>query len=1005
MITAKRTIAILAVFTLLLTLVPIQAEAADDQYQFIQVPVYNGHETKSYDAISYEGDLYFSAEDYGLLSRYSFKMGDQKFAYTLGDKMIIIDPAEEKMSISALNYEGETSAILEHNGKYYVSASFLLPWLNVVCNQVGYGLEIIPDGISLWEITNKLQDYNGYFFNLSEDMGDSVADVAGLCAMSIFDTLINTRWDRLIPADGTLTGAMRGASLYDLECYISALSELGAYEFDFPEDLETNIENIVNVNSGLNSYEELLGIAQSDEIESLKAALREKGADENDLDLFLEQSEEWNVLREGFTSYEKVSKYLNVFSILKNVELTAQTTDEYRDFLVWLSANEEDNQLLKSAATAATSYLDKNSGVFVSMLMNYTKKVLDGIPSSVFEAIDRGVVDPSAIADCASVPGTFFGSADLYMGISKLFYSYVIPVAGGFEGMAKAGIVENIQDTCLSHTKALKAEELTVGNIMLIRQNYLAALQAAKMNYKSSRDMMDVKIFGLIPVFQSEGLLDDQIQKIEKVIIELIASADYSMNDSIEGKEEYRDRLQTLFSQLLEKIPTEDLPISLLFGTWNFYTGGTWSSDFSDLYGYHGYQLKIDMDGSINVLHYIMNSGVGESYDGTWEVINDTENGTTFRLNVSGGSPVLGEEFVPESFSGDVKFALEDDKLIITLVSGELYGIAFDEGYRHEYEAEEWIELQKEKLGDLLDETEIISSLPEEITSFDVYSAISTGPVDFSVEQLTINNRTTTNQTDEVKCTVKLTGNHLEITETLLLTYSNTDDGWKLDSYEKIGDEEIRVIEATDEMYGLALNDIGMDNGDGSLAVVFAAETDYSSRVEGRSAVFTYYAYYETDTMIQGGTISVFYTIHGSIEDGLWWQGDCDLSQLSTTWIEPDPVSTVWGDYRLKQIISDGETQSADDINRKGMLSFNSDGSGELTLSESYYNGGYMKQTTDFTWTQSGDMITLTYTSGQAYIGSTDYCYIDGNTITFDNYLSSVFGYWFERTDTLVFQK
>ena len=224
---AKRIVGVLVALCLLSTIFPIHAEASESNYHFLQVPVYNGNETKTFDAICHEGDLYFSAEDYCLLTKYSFTGGDQKIAYSLGDKMILIDPSEETMTIGVLNYTGETGAILKKDGKIYLSASHLLPWMNVACNQVGYGLEIIPDGISLWEITNKL-DYNSYLFNLNEAMGDSAADVAGLCAMSIFDTLINIRWDRLVPVDGTVTGAMHGASLYDYKCYVSALSELGS---------------------------------------------------------------------------------------------------------------------------------------------------------------------------------------------------------------------------------------------------------------------------------------------------------------------------------------------------------------------------------------------------------------------------------------------------------------------------------------------------------------------------------------------------------------------------------------------------------------------------------------------------------------------------------------------------------------------------------------------------------------------------------------------------------
>ena len=125
----KRPVVILIVLCLMSTIFPVHpiyAETSENNYQMIQVPVFNGNKTKTFEAILYEGDLFFSAEDYSLLTKYSYSAGEQKFKYSLGDKIIVIEPAEEKMTIGALNYSGETGTIIQNDGKYYLSASHLL---------------------------------------------------------------------------------------------------------------------------------------------------------------------------------------------------------------------------------------------------------------------------------------------------------------------------------------------------------------------------------------------------------------------------------------------------------------------------------------------------------------------------------------------------------------------------------------------------------------------------------------------------------------------------------------------------------------------------------------------------------------------------------------------------------------------------------------------------------------------------------------------------------------
>lgn len=234
------------------------------------------------------------------------------------------------------------------------------------CNVNNNILEIVPDGISLWEIVDEL-DYSGYMFNLYEEYGDSVSDIAGLTAMSVFDTVIHLRWDRLIPADGTITGAANGGSLYDYKCYKAALTEIAQIDPFSYEQAESVIGDVVKVNNGLDKIEEAMGLDESKKQLELDSYLRELGTDEDVVLLFYDLTETWQNLREGIKAYDQISKYLDILSILKAYELVVETDTEYREYINWLARQEIDNTLFDRALDETTKVLDENMGVLYSM--------------------------------------------------------------------------------------------------------------------------------------------------------------------------------------------------------------------------------------------------------------------------------------------------------------------------------------------------------------------------------------------------------------------------------------------------------------------------------------------------------------------------------------------------------------------------------------------------------------------------------------------------------------
>ncbi len=526
--------------------VPVKQARAEDDLK--KLTVYDGENNKEYSVISQNGDIYFSAEAYEELTDYTFAEGDQKLGYTLGDKIILIDPTDGSMSIPVLHYEGSVGEIIEKDGNQYISASQLLPWLNVSCGVGESGLEIVSDGISIWDITDDL-DYESYMFNLYREYGDSISDIAGLSAMMTFDTLINLRWDRLVPADG-VTGAFRNASLYDQKCYNSALSEVAQQTPFTGADAEKTINTIIKVNKGIGDLEEDLGIDEEAVQKDLDDYLIELGTDQEVVESFYNMLETWQTLRECVSSYSKIKKYMDIFAVLKAYELSVTADTEYRDYISWLSEQGTDNKLLNNALKHTEIILDEEYAAIFTAYANFGKEVMKDLPKEVVKAIAANSLDDNVIKACNSFNNSVFSSLGEYMLIAKVVYGVVIPVEKGYEGMAKVGVNENIQDFCWNLASQLKDEEMTEENIEHIRQSYLVALQTSKMSYKAMGDTQDVKLLGFIDILNAEGLMDYKLNAIEEKIDCLTASVDATENDSVEGKEEYTDLLLETFQKI-----------------------------------------------------------------------------------------------------------------------------------------------------------------------------------------------------------------------------------------------------------------------------------------------------------------------------------------------------------------------------------------------------------------------------------------------------------------------
>lgn len=501
-------------------------------YEIIKLNISDGENINTYEALAVDSDLYFSANQFSEITSYVFSEGNGNLGYQLGEKIIIINSKTGDMSIPLFNYSGNIGRILTVDGVNYISMSKLLPWLNVACGVTDSGiLEVIPDGISIWEILNNIS-YDDLMFSLYEEYGDSIMSYASLTAMTMFDTIINLRWDRLIPADGSFTGAFDQNSYYDYKCYISALSDMAVDETMFTEEVANKMDTLVTVNKGLDDLEDYID------------------ADTNG---FYEISESWEKLRKSVSSYEQISKYLDVFSVLKSYELIIKADNEYREYLNWLQKQGTDNVLFDKAAKETTKILDENMGAIYSTYTDFGKSVLSVIPGEVFNAIVNNSLDDKLIGLHNSISkfySGFFGSLETYMLASKLVYSGIFNVTDGYEAMAKVGVNQTIGTFCWDFGRNLQNEPMTVSNVMHMRQSFIIALKASKMCYEGMQETMDSNLVKWLSGTDNSELMNYKIDPINDAILAFIASADASENDSIDNKELYEQELLELFQSV-----------------------------------------------------------------------------------------------------------------------------------------------------------------------------------------------------------------------------------------------------------------------------------------------------------------------------------------------------------------------------------------------------------------------------------------------------------------------
>ena len=576
----KKSLAVIFAIILLVTLSMPLATATNeaiDELEQIRIPIYDGVVTKSYNGIYNNGDIYLPATLFGVLAKCTVTESADQCVYKIGQKTIVIDYKTGYMNIEVLHYSDSISTINVTDSGYFISASELLPWLNVTSKVTDAGvLWIIPDTNCLWKILDQIDMLSGSLFDVTFSDG-SLHDTLTLNLVTVFDTVVNVRFDRLLPplsvlkddpmhylgkvTKAALTGGsnlliFKDESAYDYKCYVQALSEFAVMDesYEWLSEKEGQLQDIFDLTDGLGSIEEYFkeSVLPTDAYDEFISQWKDSlytGSLYGDVIAFQNLVEKWKELQNFFDSYEKASKFIDIFSILKMYELISKANSEYREFVSWVSSSQDfGNRLLNRALKTTAATLDKERGVleiYRSLGINIVENI----------AIEKLTVGIEELTDGA------FSSFTSYLLLAKSFYKVAFAAFGlddpieSFENVAQINIFHSIQDSFVQMSNQLKNETMTIENVQRIHQSLLIALKASRKCNDAFKQLLQAFPHIAKAMHANSEYYQNVIKDINDNIFLLstCASANILEHDSVEGKAAFSENLKTRFSLLRSK--------------------------------------------------------------------------------------------------------------------------------------------------------------------------------------------------------------------------------------------------------------------------------------------------------------------------------------------------------------------------------------------------------------------------------------------------------------------
>ena len=323
--------------------------------QSIEIKCISGAGT--YMVLDVDEHLYLSASDFGKITRYEYKEGPDNVLYTLGNKFVSVDKKDGKINLPLQNYSMPCSKTISYNSHTYIAMDELLPWLNVNCSVEDNTFIVDSDAISIWELRdNLINNFDTYKFDLYKDLGETESSSVGLAAAMMFDTILNVRFDKLIPVGESIFDP--AGSLYDHDCYRDLYIDMAIDDTLLSGQAEKVIKKAFEINGNIGTIEEAFGIDEDKLSMQGDQLLLDLGIDA--AGNYATLSESWRETRKALTSASKVSKYFNPFKILKSYETVLHTTNEYRNYLKDITYDSKQNSVMQTGIREASIRLDES---------------------------------------------------------------------------------------------------------------------------------------------------------------------------------------------------------------------------------------------------------------------------------------------------------------------------------------------------------------------------------------------------------------------------------------------------------------------------------------------------------------------------------------------------------------------------------------------------------------------------------------------------------------------
>lgn len=676
----RRWLCLLLLFGLIIAIFPTRAFATNTtEYRKSNVCVVADKDGKAVErlipVIVKNGELYVQPEDLTRITRYSFTEDATRLIFQLGLKSVVIDTVTQTLQVNFT--QQEFSGCLEVDNISYLPMSELLPWLNVQCYEADGKLHIDSDQKSYWEVIADF-DSTDYLFDLAENYGQTTGDVIGLCAISIFDCILDLDniWKKVVTVgDGD-------TRLYDYEIYKECFREFALPETGTEAELQKVISELSGVVSDSSQFTNTCFETLYNEEMYGKLAERfgkdfAEGFDELPTDAAQ--------LTETLKLAKTALKYIKTGYLYTRIAMT-DTTD-YANALRYIYLK-EDRAIpggIELAASEAVVALESRAGTVAdatgTMLADFGVTLLKKtVKTATEDAIKTAAGD------------TILGSLGLYLDIVDTALTLVWPVNDAYSEITKMTVYQSIQYDALNAFYDLSKSNTSM-NALDISNGRLSAiifLKTAKKCYQAQQDTFDL--------FGGDGVLEYQINDINGKLLEFELSALAEEHDAIEDKSTETEALKTLWRDggFIKEGPISDT--TALLGTWYLYQGGKQDAkgNWSEV---AVYTLKFLGDGTTEIAAGIVQSEYYAGYTGTWSAATSGEDRFQVQLNITGGDLMLGETLPQYNCSLLIEVTIKNNILTAKKISGDDISLMYDKEYERDLSDETWKERQLQKLS------------------------------------------------------------------------------------------------------------------------------------------------------------------------------------------------------------------------------------------------------------------------------------------------------------------